>query len=308
MKYHPWGSANAGPHVFCLGRGKMIYVGTCGFAYKDWIGPFYPGKIKSSEMLPFYARRFRAVEIDSSYYGVPSPASVGSMNARTPGDFRFSFKAPQTVTHAPEAARLRVHDDAALLVEAVAQLLSDGKLAAILLQFPNGFKPDDGAREYLRKIVDAFTGLPLVAEFRHRDWQTAATFELLRELGVGWCNVDLPHYEALPRPSADATSRTGYVRLHGRNAMKWWVGDNRTRYDYNYQPAELEAWTDRIADIEGQVEQTFVFFNNHANGQAAGNAQLLEQLLEDRYGEAADGEIARPSQIAAPQQDALPGL
>jgi uncharacterized protein YecE (DUF72 family) len=287
----------------------MIYVGTCGYAYKDWIGPFYPGKIKSAEMLPFYTRRFRAVEIDSSYYGVPAPTTIAAMNARTPPDFRFAFKAPQTVTHAPEGARMRLHPDAALLSENIEPLREAGKLAAVLLQFPNGFKPVGSSQEYLRKIVDGFDGLPLVAEFRHRDWQTPATFELLRELGVGWCNVDLPRYDVLPLPSSDATAQVGYVRMHGRNAAMWWVGDNVTRYDYNYDPGELAAWTDRIAEIDAQTEQTFVFFNNHANGQAAGNAELLEHLLEEHYGdEAAAQNIARPTVPSAPQQNALPGL
>ena len=88
------GLGNAGPDSF--EGDTVIYVGTCGFSYKEWIGPFYPAKIKPAEMLPYYAREFRAVEIDSSYYGVPSPRTTESMAGRTPADFRFSFKMPQT--------------------------------------------------------------------------------------------------------------------------------------------------------------------------------------------------------------------
>ncbi|HEY5257271.1 MAG TPA: DUF72 domain-containing protein, partial [Candidatus Baltobacteraceae bacterium] len=156
----------------------MIYVGTCGYAYKDWVGPFYPPTTKAGEMLGYYAARFAAAEIDASYYGVPAASTIGSMNARTPAAFRFTFKAPQSVTHAPES-RARVHDDARLLRERLEPLRISGKLAAVLLQFPNGFKPSVPNELYLREVAAAFTGLALVAEFRHRLWQNAATLALL---------------------------------------------------------------------------------------------------------------------------------
>jgi uncharacterized protein YecE (DUF72 family) len=272
----------------------VIYIGTCGFAYKDWIGPFYPAKIKSAEMLPYYASRFRAVEIDASYYGVPAASTIAGMHARTPDEFRFSFKAPQTVTHPPDDSA-RVHDDAQLLRERLEPLAAHGKLAAILIQFPNAFKPGERAQHYLRAVVAAFGELPLVAEFRNRDWQTEATLEMLRELCIGLCNVDLPSYDTLPAPSADATSRVGYVRFHGRNAAQWWSGDNVTRYDYSYAAGELLPWSDRIADLESQTDETHVFFNNHAEGQAAGNAEMIEALLEERYGDAAGDVLALPA-------------
>jgi uncharacterized protein YecE (DUF72 family) len=258
-------------------------------------------------MLPFYANRFRAVEIDSSYYGVPATRTVASMQSRTPPEFRFSFKAPQTVTHAPESAAGRVHDDARLLRETLEPLNASGKLACVLAQFPNGFRPSDKTREYLRAVAATLAGLPLVAEFRHREWQAPETLSLLRELGIGWCNVDMPRYDTLLTPSSDATSPIGYVRFHGRNAGQWWTGDNVTRYDYLYTPAELEPWTDRIAELEAQVEETYVFFNNHARGNAARNADDLEALLSGRYGPEADRVLAR-GRGGLPSQSSLPGL
>ncbi|HVS45920.1 MAG TPA: DUF72 domain-containing protein [Verrucomicrobiae bacterium] len=285
----------------------MIYVGTCGYAYRDWIGPFYPAKIKPSEMLGYYAQRFRAVEIDASYYGVPAVTTIAGMNARTPSDFRFSFKAPQTVTHAPDLQAARVHDDARLLRERLEPMREAGKLAAVLLQFPNGFQPSVANEAYLRAAVGAFAGVPLVVEFRHRRWQDAATLTLLRELRAGWSNVDMPAHEALLAPSSDATSDVGYVRFHGRNAAQWWTGNNVTRYAYDYVPDELIPWADRLAEIDEQVETVYAFFNNHAFGSAARDASLLEALLEDRYGAGAPVNLARPS-TTAPTQDALPGL
>ena len=271
----------------------MIYVGTCGFAYKDWIGPFYARKTKPAEMLPSYARRFAAVEIDSSYYGVPQRRSVESMSRRTPRDFRFSFKAPQTVTHPPEgAATKRVHPDAQVLMESLEPMREDGKLACVLLQFPNGFKPDGTADDYVRLAVEAFAGVPVVVEFRNHLWQRPETLALLRELGAGYCNVDMPRLDGLLGPSSDATAGVGYVRFHGRNAKEWWRGTNVTRYDYLYSEQELEPWTNHVAEIEEQTGQTYVYFNNHANGQAAKNATMFSALLDAAYGDEAGEHVA----------------
>lgn len=259
----------------------MIYVGTCGFSYKDWVGEFYPQRFRAGEMLPFYARNFGAVEVDSSYYGVPERRSVATMCERTPPEFLFSFKAPGTVTHVPDS-NVRVHDDAARLVEALEPLRESKKLGCVLAQFPNGFAASPSNEEYLRRVVDAFAGTPVVAEFRRREWQAPRTLALLREIGAGYCNVDMPAFSSLLHPSADATSAIGYVRFHGRNAKTWWKGSNVTRYDYEYSEEELVPWCGRIVEIEEQTQRTFVFFNNHARGQAPRNARLLLSMLEGR--------------------------
>src|SRR5579884_1067446 len=102
----------------------MIYVGTCGFSYNDWIGTFYPGTVRQNEMLPYYASCFSAVEIDASYYGVLQPETTARMSERTPAEFRFCFKVPQTVTHLTEAALGRVHPDAAAFVQSVEPVVS----------------------------------------------------------------------------------------------------------------------------------------------------------------------------------------
>jgi len=269
----------------------MIYVGTCGYAYKDWVGPFYPPKTKPAEMLPAYARRFRAVEIDSSYYGVPKLSTVASMDARTPPDFRFSFKLPATVTH-PPAPGLRVHDDARVLLESLEPVRRSGKLACVLAQFPNGFKPEGDREAYLCNVVAAFAGVPVVVEFRNQAWQRPQSLRLLREIGASYANVDMPKLDGLLAPSSDAVGPVGYVRFHGRNAAQWWTGTNVTRYDYTYEPDELVPWIDRIAEIASQTSDTYVLFNNHESASAARNAEMLEALLDDRYGALADAEIA----------------
>ncbi len=281
----------------------MIYVGTCGYAYKDWLGTFYPGTTRQAEMLPYYAKSFRAVEIDASYYGVLGPQTIAGMNARTSADFRFCFKVPQTVSHPPDPSVKRVHDDAAAFVASVMPIVTAEKFGCALLQFPNGFRRNETTEGYLRKAVDALRPLRLVAEFRNREWQTPETYELLSDLDVGWCNVDMPSYQTLLHPSSDVTGPVGYVRFHGRNAAQWWTGDNTTRYDYDYKPDELVPWTDRVAEIDERVEQTYAFFNNHARGNAARNAEMFIDMLRERYGSAADEVV--PKRATRPAQSSL---
>jgi len=262
-----------------------VAVGTCGFSYADWVGPFYPPKTKPGEMLAEYARRFTVVEIDSSYYRVPSENTVRSWARRSPEDFRFSLKLPATVTHLPAAAYGTLHDDLHEFRRNVTPLADAGKLACVLLQFPNRFRPNEQTTEHIRRLRDALDDMRLVAEFRHREWQTHDTLVLLRDLQIGLVAVDEPEYASLPRPTTDVTSDLAYVRLHGRNAAAWWTGDNVTRYDYRYSLEELGPWADRIVDFSANPEVTEVlsFFNNHRRGAAAANAEMLEAMLATRF-------------------------
>ncbi len=258
------------------------------------------------EMLGYYARRFPAVEIDTSYYGIPTRQTIASMDARSPQEFRFTFKAPRTVTHHAEKSK-PVAREALELRHVLEPLRARGKLACVLAQFPNGFKVDASNEDYVRRVVEAFEGVPVAVEFRHRDWQRAETLALLSDIHAANVNVDLPPLDGLPLASSDATGAVGYVRFHGRNAERWWTGTNVTRYAYSYSTAELSPWCDRIAEIEAQVEATYVFFNNHARGSAARNAETLEALIEERFGASA-GEIVARAQGGNPQQDMLPGM
>jgi uncharacterized protein YecE (DUF72 family) len=281
--------------------GLVIYVGTCGYSYKDWVGPFYPPATKAAEMLPYYTSHFTAVEIDSSYYGIPSPNTIASLNKRTPAQFRFSFKAPQTVTHPPDT-KASIHDDARLLREVLMPIRESGKLACVLLQFPNGFKRTPTNEHYLLRSFEAFDPLLLVVEFRNAEWQNEETLELLSENQVSLCNVDLPHLEGLPHASSDSTGPIGYIRFHGRNTKTWWTGTNVTRYQYMYAPEELVPWTDRIAEIEAQVKETYAFFNNHARGNAPRNAEMFEELLRERFGEIWEEALAQPPETQSMPQ------
>lgn len=260
----------------------IITLGTCGYSYKDWIGPVYPRGTTSSEMLEVYAQRFAAVEIDSTYYRVPSSKTFESMARRTPDGFRFTTKLPGTGTHLPDIAALSVHDDVRLFRENIQPLEASGKLACVLMQFPNSFRPSEATNRYVTALREELSDIALVAEFRNREWQTSDTLELLQGLGIGLVNVDQPQYRSLLRPSTDVTSRIAYVRFHGRNYQNWWKGTNETRYDYLYSAEELAPWADRLVDIAAgeQAKEVFAFFNNHRRGQAVRNAEMLEDMLE----------------------------
>jgi uncharacterized protein YecE (DUF72 family) len=231
-------------------------------------------------MLPFYAEHFPAVEVDSSYYRVPSAATFTSMAERTPDHFRFTIKAPGTLTHLPDEAVGPVSDDARIFTENLAPLVESGKLAAVLMQFPNGFRPTARTEEYVRALREALGVLPLVAEFRSREWQRPETLHLLAALDVAWCNVDEPQFEGLLRPSSDVVGALGYVRFHGRNYQKWWRHEkSEERYDYLYTPEELAPWKERVAEIAAATKNTYAFFNNHRLGQAAKNADMFASML-----------------------------
>ena len=283
-------------------RMPVVAVGTCGFSYKDWIGPVYAPRTKATEMLGAYARRFATVEIDATYYRVPGMATFDAMARRTPDGFRFAVKLPSAGTHVPDPGVSVVHDDVALLRRNIEPLIDAGKFSCVLAQFPNAFRPNEATRGYLAALREELDDVALVAEFRHREWQTGETLELLASLGIGFVNVDQPRFDTLLHASADVTSDVAYVRFHGRNAANWWRGTNETRYDYLYEPAELEPWVERIVDMAASstAREILVYFNNHLRGNAVRNAEMLEEMLASRL---PDDALSRPpagSAAAAP--------
>ena len=149
----------------------------------------------------------------------------------------------------------------ALLLESLEpRAASPNKLACVLAQFPNGFKPEGNREEYLRAVVDAFAGVPVIVEFRNAKWQRPETFALLREIGAGYCNVDMPQLDGLLAPSSDAPRPSATCAFTAATPRKWWTGSNVTRYDYIYTAQELVPWTDRIAEVEEQVARHLRLF------------------------------------------------
>lgn len=252
-----------------------IRVGTSGFSFADWIGPFYPPAVKRQALLEFYATQFDCVEINSTYYGIPSPQTFEKMAARTPPEFRFLVKAAAVVTHQ------RVADAAAddAFRRACEPLQTAGKFDGTLVQFPWEFQNDEAARAYIEALRARLPEGRVFVEFRHRSWAKTSTLALLESLGFGYCSVDEPALPGLMPGDAFVVGDTGYVRLHGRNAASWWRGSNSERYDYDYSESELREWAGKIRGLSGRASSIYVFFNNCHAGQAARNAKLLKTLL-----------------------------
>jgi len=261
----------------------VIQVGTAGFSYKDWRGVFYPDDIKDGDMLGFYVRHFPCVELDFTYYRMPGTRTMEGLARKVPDGFDFCVKANKAMTH--EAARPEggKADEKVFgaFAEALLPMTSRGSLGCVLAQFPWSFKRTQANADYVRRFKELLTGLPLVVEFRNREWIVPETFELLRSEGLGYCSVDEPRLRGLVPPVAEATSDVAYVRYHGRNAAKWWEHDHAwERYDYLYSQSELEEWIPKIRGLAAKASKTYVLFNNCHAGQAAINARMLQDMLK----------------------------
>jgi uncharacterized protein YecE (DUF72 family) len=170
--------------------------------------------------------------------------------------------------------------DEGLTREGLDSIASEGRLGAVLVQFPVSFKNADDTRDYLFSLVRKFNQYPLVLEIRHESWNDPEILGRLAEERVGFCNIDQPRLGKSLRGTAHVTAPVGYVRLHGRNYKEWFQADNRNdRYNYLYKPKELEGWKERITQISQLTEKSFVVANNHFKGQAAVNALELKNML-----------------------------
>lgn len=254
-----------------------ILVGTSGYDYAEWREVFYPPETPRGEFLEFYARAFPTVELNFSYYTLPSARRLEDMVRRTPPGFDFSIKAFRGMTH--EADPDSWKETTARYRRALYPLEKAGRLGAVLLQFPSSFRYEPERRRYLDRLVAELRGLPLVAEFRGGAWQNTRVYDALRERGVGLCVTDMPDLPGLPQASDVVTADTGYIRFHGRNAGTWWSGDAAGRYDYLYSEEELAEWERRIRCMRELVRVLRIYFNNHRGGQAVVNAGMLKKLL-----------------------------
>ena len=252
----------------------MIYIGTSGFQYDDWVGPYYPEELEKKEWLNYYAREFNTLEINYTYYRMPNARTLFLMAKKVPAHFLFTVKATQEMTHARERDP-RVFEQ---FVQAIAPLREAGKFGCILAQFPNSFRATDESRDYCKWFREQLGDLPVVVEFRNKEWLTPETYELLRSDQLGFCCVDEPFF---PRVD-NVTSDIAYVRFHGRNYKKWWKHDQPyERYDYTYSEDELKEWTPKIENMNHEARETFVFANNHYKGQGIQTARQLKLLLPE---------------------------
>ena len=251
-----------------------IRVGTSGYSFADWVGPFYPRGTKSGSMLEHYRRHFNTVEINATYYHIPPPSTMQRMAERTPDDFQFMVKLPGPLTH----KRDRQAEPADRFLQAVEPLEKADKFAGALAQFPYSFHHSGEAESYMKWLREVLPTIDLFAEFRHASWDGGGLEAFLRETGFGFCCVDEPALSGLFPRRALLTGDVAYVRFHGRNTHDWWSG-GPLRYSYKYEREELEPWVSQIKEMAARAKQTFVFFNNCHAGHAVLDAQLMEDLL-----------------------------
>lgn len=304
---------------------SAIRVGTAGWSYKDWEGVFYPPGMnhRKEHPLEYLARCFDVVEINTSFYGHIKPElarlwlrRVAAVNPA----FIFTAKLHRSFTHSPaavigptSAATIRPNDeDERLAREGLEALASEGKLGALLIQFPFSFKNTSLNREYLETLLRQFIEYPRVVEVRHDSWDNPETLASFEQKNVAFCNLDQPLIGRSLEPTEHVTSPVGYVRLHGRNYDQWFDADNRDdRYNYLYSEAELAGWKDKIARIAQRAEVTYVITNNHFEGKAGVNGLQLKHMLTGQRVKAPETLLRHYPElktIADPLPDAAPGL
>jgi len=242
-----------------------LYLGTAGWSYADWVGSFYPPGTPSSAFLSEYSRQFRAVEVDSTFYGTPRPETVLRWTEATPPGFLFCPKMVRTVTHDKRLIGAEEETEAFLTTLGVL----GPKLGPIVLQFDYTFGPDQAEplRHYLRSLPD---GVRFAVELRHRGWLRNDTYRLLADAGVALVLHDL-HY--MPRISVVTTDFT-YVRWLGRRA-------DVERFDrvVRDRTRELSWWAERAREWLNRGVRVYAFANNRYQGHGpATAAAFLEQM------------------------------
>jgi uncharacterized protein YecE (DUF72 family) len=230
-----------------------LWVGTSGYAYPEWRGSFYPEKMQTTKMLPYYAERLPTVEINNTFYRMPNAKILEGWSAQVPEHFRLTLKAPQRITH---QKRLRDCADEVKYFLEVAQTLGP-KLGAILFQTP----------PYLRmnlEVLDGFlemlpAGLCAAFEFRHPSWMEADVFSRLKAKGLALCIADSEKFST----PLEITAGYAYFRLR----------------DEGYQPADIERWAQIIRERTASSSEVFVYFKHEEAGIGTEFAQQLIKLL-----------------------------
>jgi len=255
-----------------------IRVGTSGYSFRDWVGTVYPSGTRAAEYFGRYARDFDAVEVNSTFYRIPSPDVTMRMAEKAPSGYCFTVKAPRQMSHNRDGYATAEGP----FLRALKPLADGGMLGGILVQFPQSFHREKKSAEVLPRLADTFrsAGHRVFVEFRHCSWYCDAVFGRMQDLGLGMVNVDLPAIGSLPEPSSIATSDAAYVRLHGRNRDMW--HDHPTpshRYDYSYADRELDEWVARIEQMAQRVGIVFAFTNNCHMGSSYVDALRIKQRL-----------------------------
>jgi uncharacterized protein YecE (DUF72 family) len=230
-----------------------VWIGTSGYNYPEWRGSFYPEKFATSKMLPYYAERFTTVEINYTFYRMPTAKTIAGWDAETPAGFRFALKAPKRITH---DRRLKdVDEPLRYFLDAAGQL--GPKLGPLLFQLPPNFKKD------LSRLDDLLARLPpglrYAFEFRHASWHADDLYDRLRRSNAALCLADSEKASTPLEPTADF----GYLRLR----------------DEGYSPADLTEWSRTATRLGAGWHDTFVYFKHEESGIGPALAQQFRTLI-----------------------------
>jgi uncharacterized protein YecE (DUF72 family) len=253
-----------------------VRVGTQGWNYDAWVGPFYPTGTRAGDFLSTYARAFGTVEVDSTFYAIPPVKTIRGWAERTPPGFTFALKLPQAVTH---ERRLR-GDDAIATTELFFDRARElgPKLGPVLVQLGPDFGPAElpALVQFLPRLP---ADVPVAVEFRHRGWITDGVLALLAEHRVAIALTDarwVPRRTMLAlaeRPTADFA----YLR---------WMGPNRDIVDYSRiqvdRTRELEAWAGALRKLAGRLDKVWGYVNNHFAGHSPSSVRDLQRMLGQR--------------------------
>ena len=289
--------------------GGRIVVGTSSWADPGFVEDWYPRGLPARERLPWYAQRFEAVEVNSTFYAVPERRTVERWSEATPASFAFDIKLHRLLSrHAaapdslppdmrngielgPRGRVLATPDIEQALAErtlaAVAPLIEARKLRAFLLQLTPAFAPGKHELEELARLIESFAPHPVAVELRHRGWvadaRVEATFEFLSAHDAAFVCVDAPLADHVPiMPPIDAVTRDdlAYMRVHGRDAAGYLSGKTvAERFGWVYSDRELEEIAGRATALAQQASDVQVMFNNNRSADAPNAARRFREIL-----------------------------
>ncbi len=243
---------------------SKILLGTSGWSYKEWEGPFYMKGEKHK--LRAYSRVFPTVEIDSTFYRYPSKGTVMGWLRYSPSDFVFTAKLPKIITHEKKLGlKSDVTADLESFLRVMEPLQLNGKLACLLIQLPPSYDYNpDNLEAFFNILPPQFR---FAVEFRNHSWLREETWQQLKQHNIAYTNVDEP---LLP-PDVHITTDFTYFRWHGHGEKPW--------FNYLYKTEELEPWIPKIAEASKQVKRVCGYFNNHFHGYAPENClSLIERI------------------------------
>lgn len=239
-------------------KSQKVHIGTSGWHYKHWVGPFYPESTKSEAFMAFYEQFFQTVELNNSFYHIPPAKTFEKWARSSPDDFIFSVKANRHITH---LKKLKSSDTLSYFMQQANALKE--KLGPILFQLPPNWKyNEERFQSFLKELPE---GYRFTFEFRDPSWYNEDVYELLKGYNIAFCIYELGYH----RSPAPVTADFVYVRLHGPEE----------KYQGDYDEATLQLWAARCDEWRKENLDVFIYFDNDQYGYAAKNAIKLMELI-----------------------------